>query len=115
MSTYRVWTADAAAPITADSGFFTADGGIPLVKGKMPYLFGFELPIAQDLLQQAGILKLSALGYFSVWPVTVKWLSGTGQSAEIVVSQVPAFGANVAVNAPVTLGVAELPISVAYP
>lgn len=39
----------------------------------MPNLYGLNLQEAQQALQAAGVLNLSALGYFGTSPISVLW------------------------------------------
>lgn len=80
----------------------------------MPNVVGLELAAAEASLTTAGVLNTSTLGYFGTWPITAVWQSGA-VAPTVVITQSPANGASVAVNASVTLHVAVPKISVAYP
>jgi hypothetical protein len=107
----------------------------------MPDLFGLGLAEAEDVLEAAGVVVPSAIGYFGTWPISVNWteplpanelffadsnlidadspipvdeLVGPPQAPGIVIDQVPGEGDTVAVNAPILLTVNRFPMGVAY-
>lgn len=79
----------------------------------MPNVVGLNLQDAQTSLQNAGVLVLSSIGYFGIWPITVRWT--TNNPFDAVTAQSPNSGATVAVNSAVTLTVSNPKLSVAYP
>lgn len=80
----------------------------------MPNVVGLELGTAQALLQTAGVIVPSSIGYFGVWPITPIWQLSS-QPASTVLSQSIGSGNTVAPNAPITLGVSRLSVSVCFP
>lgn len=80
----------------------------------MPNVVGLQLGTAQATLQSAGVLVPSAIGYFGTWPITVKWQKSS-YPLLTVLSQSVNSGNTVAANAPLSLGVAQVAVSVAYP
>lgn len=105
----------------------------------MPNVVGEPLSEAQALLEGAGVLVPSAIGYFGTWPITAKWenfpasltadstlvtadsllsADGGGESALppfTVTSQSPAAEDSVSANVPVTFWVIPPPLGVAFP
>lgn len=80
----------------------------------MPNVVGLEYAAAQLALQTAGVLNPNSLGYFSPFPITAKW-QRSASPPSTVLSQSIASGNSVAVNAPITLGVAQFPLGVVFP
>lgn len=78
----------------------------------MPNVVGLNLQEAQLALQQAGVLVPASLSYFSDWPVTAIWRSGGLPG--IAQSQSPNSGAQVAVNASVTLTLGQYPMGISF-
>lgn len=80
----------------------------------MPNVVGQELYTAQASLQTAGVLVPTSIGYFGTWPITALWQLST-QPIFTVLTQSVAQGATILANAPVSLGVAQPKIAVAFP
>lgn len=80
----------------------------------MPNVVGLEYAAAQLALQQAGVLDLSALGYFSAFPILASW-QPSNQPPSTVIAQSPSSSTTVAANSTVTLTMAEFPTGVAFP
>lgn len=80
----------------------------------MPLVVGQELDSAQATLQAAGVLVPANVGYFGTWPITANWQKSV-LPPSTVLSQSIAQGAAVTANAPITLGVSQLPIGVVFP
>lgn len=80
----------------------------------MPNVVGLKFQDAQAALQKAGVLVPSALGYFSTFPITATWQRAAAIPSTVLTQSI-AQGVTVAANAPLTLGVAEFPIGVAFP
>jgi beta-lactam-binding protein with PASTA domain len=80
----------------------------------MPNLIGLGLSSTQLVLQSAGVLNPSAIGYFGTWPITVKWTVSPATKGTVTV-QSPGSGATVAVNPSISLTVSEFPLASAYP
>lgn len=78
----------------------------------MPNLLGLPYPAAQVSLQSAGILVLSGVGYFTPSPVTPLW-QRSRQPPSTVLAQSIAAGSVTAANAPLTLTLAQFPMSIA--
>jgi hypothetical protein len=101
-------------------GFISSFGMVSLVvpTGPMPNLAGLNLWEALDVLQKAGILVPSAIGYFGTYPVTVVWQKGTPLAIAqdfIVIAQSIGVGASPGINPPIVLTVWEPPTSVSFP
>ncbi len=79
----------------------------------MPNLVGLNLQEAESALEAAGVINLSTLGYFGVWPITPKWVAG-GKGG-IVQAQSPSSGAHPAVNSSITLTIGQYAVGVSYP
>jgi PASTA domain len=80
----------------------------------MPTVVWLELPAAQLALQNAGVLVLSAIGYFGAWPITVIWVPSKSPPGTVL-KQNPVAGNFVPPNGNVILTVSEYPMSVCYP
>ena len=80
----------------------------------MPNVVGLEYATAQAALQKAGVYVPSSIGYFGTFPITALWQK-SAQPPLTVLTQSPAANATVAVNAPVTLGVSQFKVGVAFP
>jgi beta-lactam-binding protein with PASTA domain len=80
----------------------------------MPNLLGMELSGTQAALQSAGVLNLNSIGYFGIWPITVKWQSSPSTKGTIT-AQSPTSGATVAVNPSINLTVSDFPVGSVYP
>jgi hypothetical protein len=89
----------------------------------MPNVVGVILQQALKLLQDAGVLVPSAIGYFGTYPITVNWLpvaKGRHNAAYIgdfgiVHAQSIIPGSAVRPNTPITLTVSSFPDPVAFP
>lgn len=91
-----------------------------LAPGAFPSVIGLPLQMAQQALQDAGVLVPAQIGYFGAWPITIDWvqsgvMAGTLMGPGIVIGQHPLAGSAIHVNAPVVLTVTEVPLSVATP
>jgi beta-lactam-binding protein with PASTA domain len=80
----------------------------------MPNVVGLEYQAAQVSLQAAGVLVLSSIGYFGVFPITPIW-QPSKQPSNTVLAQSIAQGTQVAANTPISLNIAQFPVSVASP
>lgn len=78
----------------------------------MPNVVGLRYAAAQFALQQAGVL--GPLGYFSTFPISAQWQQSLSPPSTVLAQSV-ASGNAIAGNAPLTLTLAEFPISVAFP
>ena len=78
----------------------------------MPNVIGLEYAAAQLALQTAGVFVPASIGYFGVWPITEVW-QRSSQPPSTVLAQSIAAGSQVAANAPITLTLAQFPMSVA--
>lgn len=108
----------------------------------MPNLFGLDLQMAEQALQNAGVLVQSSIGYFGTWPISVHWVSPSSPqffssftadsfitadssipvdvtaftpTPGLVINQSLGAGESVAINSPLRLTVIQYPISVVYP
>jgi beta-lactam-binding protein with PASTA domain len=110
----NTWTADSSI-VTADSSQFTADG---LIAGggalMMPNVIGKILFEAISTLQAAGVLVPSQLGYFSIYPISARWVPSTVNRG-VVTGQSLAAGLTATVNQAITLTVNDYPFSVSFP
>lgn len=80
----------------------------------MPSVGGLPLAEAEFALQQAGVINLTTLGYFTPWPVSAVWVKSV-QAPGIVLAQSPGQGTIVNENSPVTLTLAAFQLGVAFP
>ena len=78
----------------------------------MPNLVGLNLQEAEQALESAGVINLSTLGYFGVWPITPKWVAG-GKGG-IVQAQSPSSGSQAAVNSSIVLTLGQYTVGVSY-
>ena len=108
----------------------------------MPNVVGLGLSAAEGALKAAGVLVPLSLGYFgggtlrtqqgtvagaaAIWPITVIWVNKKTASGNLdgnanpavpglVLTQSPAPGATIAVNATVTLSAVQPAMSISYP
>lgn len=79
----------------------------------MPNLVGLNLQEAEATLESAGVINLSTLGYFGVWPITATWVAGA--KAGIVQAQSPASSSQVVANSPIALTLGQYAVGVSYP
>lgn len=78
----------------------------------MPNVVGLDYYAAQLSLQQAGIFVPP--GYFQPAQITASFVR-SAQGGGTVLAQAPASGIQVAAGAPLSLTLAEFPVSVAFP
>lgn len=104
----------------------------------MPNVVGQLLSEAQSLLEEAGVLAPSTLGYFGTWPISLTWIDSlaglTADATDVtadsllgadgdaslyspftVRGQSIEEGASVSANVPLTLRVIAPPTGVSYP
>jgi hypothetical protein len=121
---YSAFQFDAAAgnySLSGNTAVFPASPGLAM--GVMPNLVGLILQQALGLLQQVGILVPATLGYFDIYPVTVKFVPTSSSVQEatyignfgVVVGQSITVGTMVAPNASITLTVTDFPVNVVFP
>jgi beta-lactam-binding protein with PASTA domain len=80
----------------------------------VPNVVGQQLGQALAMLQSAGVLVPSALGYFGVYPITVVWEAATINRG-MVMAQSPPSATMVAPNSPITLTVNDYVPAVIFP
>jgi beta-lactam-binding protein with PASTA domain len=80
----------------------------------MPNVVGLNYAQAQAALQSAGVLNLNSIGYFGTWPITANWKPSQSPPSTVL-AQSPNSGVTVAVNASISLTLAEFRTAVAYP
>lgn len=56
----------------------------------MPNIVGRDLQDATAMLEAAGVIDLTQIGYFGTWPVEVDWLTDQSVEPNTVISQEPA-------------------------
>lgn len=82
--------------------------------GGMPNITGQLLDDALLILQQVGVLKPQALGYFGTYPISVDWIASSAPPSTVLAQSISP-GSTFTVNMPITLTCSEFPISVAFP
>lgn len=98
-------------------------GFLPSGTVAMPNVVGMVLDVALGVLEKAGVLVPSKIGYFGTYPISVIWIPSLGKRKDaayiadwgIVHAQSAAPGAAVVPNAPLTLTVSSFPDNVAFP
>lgn len=55
----------------------------------MPNIVGRDLQDATAMLEDAGVIDLSQIGYFGLWPLNVDWITDTQASPNTVIQQDP--------------------------
>lgn len=102
--------------VSFDNTGYTFDGGAPSPPGVLvlPNLIGLELYDGIAVLEEAGVLVPTKIGYFGTYPITVEWQQSPVTGGTIL-NQLPVAGSGAKANQLMTLTVSQYPVSVSFP